>query len=124
MVNYTTAGQSIQQNLTLNPLGHLSGVVYLDDNVNGQRDSGEAAATGYVVSLLYDGGLPGQTAVPDLLRGDVMFDNSQFTDYVLLKSNGLPTYHLAHVVDDHFMEITHITPVSYTHLTLPTHHSQ
>ncbi|MBK7894714.1 MAG: hypothetical protein IPJ90_07475 [Anaerolineaceae bacterium] len=39
--------------------------------------------------------LEGQTAVPDLLRGDVMFDNSQFTDYVLLKSNGLPTYHLA-----------------------------
>jgi hypothetical protein len=65
VVNYTTAGQSIQQNLTLNPLGHLSGVVYLDDNVNGQRDSGEAAATGYVVSLLNDGGLPVQTAVPD-----------------------------------------------------------
>ncbi|MBP6469585.1 MAG: PKD domain-containing protein [Chloroflexi bacterium] len=65
VVNYTTAGQSIQQNLTLNPLGHLSGVVYLDENVNGQRDSGEAAATGYVVSLLNDGGLPGQTAVPD-----------------------------------------------------------
>lgn len=65
VVNYTTAGQSIQQNLTLNPLGHLSGVVYLDDNLNGQRDSGEAAATGYVVSLLNDGGLPVQTATPD-----------------------------------------------------------
>ncbi|MBK8990035.1 MAG: carboxypeptidase regulatory-like domain-containing protein [Chloroflexi bacterium] len=65
VVNYTVAGQSIQQNLMLNPLGHLSGVVYLDDNVNGQRDGGEAAATGYVVSLLNDGGLPGQTAVPD-----------------------------------------------------------
>ncbi|MBK7916570.1 MAG: hypothetical protein IPJ94_09950 [Chloroflexi bacterium] len=65
MVNYTTAGQSIQQNLTLNPLGHLSGVVYLDDNVNGQRDNGEAAATGYVVTLLNNGGLPVQTAVPD-----------------------------------------------------------
>ncbi len=53
--------------------------------------------------------LTGETAVPDLLRGDVIFQNDQFTDYVLLKSNGLPTYHLAHVVDDHFMKITHIT---------------
>ncbi|MFO7538511.1 MAG: glutamate--tRNA ligase, partial [Chloroflexota bacterium] len=53
--------------------------------------------------------LDGQTVVPDLLRGDVVFDNEQFTDYVILKSNGLPTYHLAHVVDDHLMEISHIT---------------
>jgi hypothetical protein len=74
VVNYTVAGQSIQQNLTLNPLGHLSGVVYLDDNVNGQRDSGEAAATGYVVSLLNDGGLPVQTATPDA-NGVYLFTN-------------------------------------------------
>ncbi|MGD8583961.1 MAG: glutamate--tRNA ligase [Chloroflexota bacterium] len=53
--------------------------------------------------------LEGTTIVPDLLRGDIEFDNSQVSDYVLLKSNGLPTYHLAHPVDDHFMEITHIT---------------
>jgi hypothetical protein len=74
VVNFTTAGQSIQQNLTLNPLGHLSGVVYLDDNLNGQRDSGEAAATGYVVSLLNDGGLPVQTATPDA-SGVYLFTN-------------------------------------------------
>lgn len=74
VVNYTVAGQSIQQNLTLNPLGHLSGVVYLDDNVNGQRDSGEAAAAGYVVMLLNDGGLPAQTATPDA-NGVYLFTN-------------------------------------------------
>ena len=67
----------------------------------------EAAGRDYVVRFKMP--LTGQTAVPDLLRGDVIFDNDQFTDYVLLKSNGLPTYHLAHVVDDHFMQITHIT---------------
>jgi glutamyl-tRNA synthetase len=67
----------------------------------------EAAGREYVVRFKMP--LTGQTAVPDLLRGDVVFDNSQFTDYVLLKSNGLPTYHLAHVVDDHFMQISHIT---------------
>jgi hypothetical protein len=64
VVNYT-AGQSLQQNLSLNPLGYLSGFVYLDDNLNGQRDNGEAAASGYVVSLLNDGGLPVQTVTPD-----------------------------------------------------------
>lgn len=53
--------------------------------------------------------LTGPTIIPDLLRGNVVFDNSHQTDYVLLKSNGLPTYHLAVVVDDHFMGITHVT---------------
>lgn len=53
--------------------------------------------------------LDGQTVVPDLLRGDVVFENDQFTDYVIVKSNGLPTYHLAHLVDDHLMQITHVT---------------
>ena len=74
VVNYTVAGQSIQQNLTLNPLGYLSGFVYLDDNANGQRDSGEAAATGYVVTLLNDGGLPVQTTTPDA-NGVYLFTN-------------------------------------------------
>lgn len=67
----------------------------------------EASGRDYVIRFKMP--LTGQTAVPDLLRGDVIFDNDQFTDYVLLKSNGLPTYHLAHVVDDHFMQISHIT---------------
>jgi glutamyl-tRNA synthetase len=53
--------------------------------------------------------LGGTTTVPDLIRGDIVFENSQIPDYVLLKSIGLPTYHLAHVVDDHFMEISHVT---------------
>jgi len=51
----------------------------------------------------------GRTIVPDLIRGDIIVDNSQVGDHVILKSNGLPTYHLAHVVDDHFMEISHVT---------------
>ncbi len=53
--------------------------------------------------------LEGTTTVPDLIRGDIVFENSQVADYILLKSNGLPTYHLAHPVDDHFMAISHIT---------------
>ena len=50
----------------------------------------------------------GQTIVPDALRGQVTVDNARVDDQVLLKSDGLPTYHLANVVDDHLMEITHV----------------
>jgi glutamyl-tRNA synthetase len=50
----------------------------------------------------------GDTVVPDLIRGDVTFSNATLNDYVLLKSDGYPTYHLANVVDDHDMRITHI----------------
>lgn len=50
----------------------------------------------------------GETVVADALRGHVAFDNSQIDDQVLLKSDGLPTYHMANVVDDHLMQITHV----------------
>jgi glutamyl-tRNA synthetase len=50
----------------------------------------------------------GVTVVPDFLRGDVSFENARLDDTVLLKSDGFPTYHLAMVVDDHEMEITHV----------------
>lgn len=50
----------------------------------------------------------GTTRVYDELRGEVLFENATLDDAVLLKSNGYPTYHLAHVVDDHLMAITHV----------------
>ncbi len=53
--------------------------------------------------------LAGKTVVPDAIRGDVVFKNSTLDDLILLKSDGFPTYHLAVVVDDHYMGITHIT---------------
>lgn len=46
--------------------------------------------------------------VHDQIRGEVQFDTSELDDKVLLKADGLPTYHLANVVDDHLMEITHV----------------
>ena len=52
--------------------------------------------------------LEGQTHFVDLLRKLKPFENSQVRDPILLKSDGFPTYHFANVVDDHFMEITHI----------------
>ncbi|RLC83882.1 MAG: glutamate--tRNA ligase, partial [Chloroflexi bacterium] len=50
----------------------------------------------------------GTTTVHDLLRGDITFENRLIDDQILLKSDGFPTYHLAVVVDDHLMNITHI----------------
>ena len=44
----------------------------------------------------------------DLVRGDVEFDTTQVDDQILVKSDGMPTYHLANVVDDHAMEIAHV----------------
>ena len=43
----------------------------------------------------------------DMIRGEVSFDTALVDDKVLLKGDGMPTYHLAVVVDDHLMEITH-----------------
>lgn len=50
----------------------------------------------------------GQTSFHDLIRGQVSFENALIDDQVLLKSDGYPTYHLANVVDDHEMAITHV----------------
>jgi glutamyl-tRNA synthetase len=44
----------------------------------------------------------------DLVRGDVSFDSKTIDDQVLLKSDGFPTYHLANVVDDYLMKISHV----------------
>jgi len=49
-----------------------------------------------------------RVTVHDLIRGDVSFESSTIDDQVLTKSDGFPTYHLANVVDDHFMEISHV----------------
>lgn len=50
----------------------------------------------------------GQTVFTDLIRGEISFENSLIDDQIILKADGFPTYHLAVVVDDHLMEISHI----------------
>jgi glutamyl-tRNA synthetase len=52
--------------------------------------------------------LEGECVFTDLLRGEIRKDWASIDDQVILKSDGFPTYHLAVVVDDHLMEITHI----------------
>jgi glutamyl-tRNA synthetase len=65
--------------------------------------------------------LEGETKVIDLLRGEIVFQNEHLEDLVLLKSDGYPTYHLANVVDDHDMEITHILRGAEWIPTAPLH---
>lgn len=52
--------------------------------------------------------LAGEMHFTDIIRGDVSINFSVIDDQVLIKSDGYPTYHLANVVDDHFMKITHV----------------
>jgi len=52
--------------------------------------------------------LEGQTAYEDVIWGKVVVENSTLDDFVLLKSDGYPTYHLANVVDDHAMKVSHV----------------
>ena len=59
--------------------------------------------------------------VTDLLRGDVRFERPQMDDQVLLKSDGFPTYHLANVVDDHLMGISHVVRAEEWLSSLPKH---
>jgi len=68
-------------------------------------DEGKAYADGPAVILK----MPQmQLKFFDLIRGEVEFDSETIKDQVLIKSDGFPTYHLANVVDDHLMEITHV----------------
>jgi glutamyl-tRNA synthetase len=50
----------------------------------------------------------GTTTVPDFIRGEVTFENALQDDFIILKSDGFPTYHLAMAVDDHEMRISHV----------------
>jgi glutamyl-tRNA synthetase len=63
----------------------------------------------------------GVTIAHDHLRGDIVTENKYLDDYVLLKSDGLPTYHLAAMVDDHEMKITHVLRGSEWLPTFPLH---
>ncbi|MBT3241389.1 MAG: glutamate--tRNA ligase [Chloroflexi bacterium] len=65
--------------------------------------------------------MDGTTVVKDMIRGEIPYENKQINDAVLLKSDGLPTYHLANVIDDHFMEITHIMRADEWINTAPLH---
>jgi glutamyl-tRNA synthetase len=65
-------------------------------------DAGEAAPIRFAVPR------PGETVFEDVVRGEVAFDHEQVDDFVILRSDGSPTYHLASTVDDVDYAITHV----------------
>ena len=74
-----------------------------EEEVAKRRDAGEA----YVIRMM----VPeeeGACSIEDMLRGTIELDWSMVDAQILLKSDGMPTYHLANVVDDHLMGITHV----------------
>jgi glutamyl-tRNA synthetase len=73
-----------------------------------EKERAEQEASGTIPVVRFKSPLEGQTSFDDLLRGQIVFENSTLDDFVLLKSDGYPTYHLANIVDDHLMEISHV----------------
>ncbi len=63
----------------------------------------------------------GQTRAVDVMRGEITWENKDLDDTVLLKSDGLPTYHLAAMADDYEMKITHVIRGSEWLSTFPLH---
>jgi len=63
----------------------------------------------------------GSTTAVDLLRGPITIEKTALDDSVLLKSDGLPTYHMAAMIDDHLMEITHVIRGSEWLSSFPLH---
>jgi glutamyl-tRNA synthetase len=80
-----------------------------------RREAGEA----HVVRLRMP--REGELCVHDLLRGEIRFEATQIDDQVLLKTDGYPTYHLAVVVDDHLMGISHVIRAEEWLSSLPKH---
>lgn len=63
----------------------------------------------------------GSTTVDDIVRAEVTFENRLLDDFVMMKSDGFPTYHLASVVDDHSMEISHVMRAEEWLSSIPRH---
>lgn len=62
-----------------------------------------------------------ELCLQDIIRGEVHFNSSLLDDKVLYKSDGMPTYHLANIVDDHLMQITHVIRGEEWLPSLPLH---
>jgi glutamyl-tRNA synthetase len=85
---------------------------------------GEAAkriANGEPYTIRFKVPMEGATVAHDHLRGDIVTENKQLNDQVVLKTDGMPTYHLAAMVDDHEMQITHVVRGSEWLGTFPLH---
>lgn len=83
------------------------------DNRWGYRDlpleeAQARVATGESHVIRFKMPVEGDIIVQDMIRGDVKTQASLLDDFIVVKADGFPTYHLAHIVDDHDAEITHV----------------
>jgi glutamyl-tRNA synthetase len=85
------------------------------------EESRRRAAAGEKYVIRFKMPKEGSITTTDLLRGAITTDNAALDDSVLLKSDGLPTYHLAAMVDDHLMGITHVIRGSEWLPSMPLH---
>ena len=92
-----------QRSKKLDRLGYMSRCRRLST-----RESAENLGSGCEYVVRFAMPTVGTSYVDDLIRGKVEFENGLVEDFVILKSDKFPTYHLASVVDDHFMHITHV----------------
>lgn len=74
----------------------------------------------YIIRLKSPGDFEKKVVVQDLVKGKIEFPENDL-DIVIMKSDGLPTYHFAHLVDDHLMRTTHITRGDEWVSSLPIH---
>jgi len=84
-------------------------------------ESARRIANGEPYTIRFKIPLEGTTVAHDHLRGDIVTENKQLNDQVILKTDGMPTYHLAAMVDDHEMQITHVVRGSEWLGTFPLH---
>lgn len=75
---------------------------------DGRCRDGGAEVDGVSPVVRFRNPLDGQVVVNDLVRGEVVFDNTMLDDLIIARSDGTPTYNFTVVVDDHDMEITHV----------------
>ncbi|MDT7943586.1 MAG: glutamate--tRNA ligase [Dehalococcoidia bacterium] len=73
-----------------------------------QEERQALEASGVTPVVRFKTPLSGETSFHDLIRGQITVRNETLDDFVLLKSDGYPVYHLASVVDDHFMRVSHV----------------
>ncbi len=86
-----------------------------------QEQAAERIRAGESYVIRFKSPKSGKTTVQDLLRGEITVDNSNLDDMILIKSNGLAVYHLAAMVDDYLMDITHVIRGSEWLPTFPIH---
>ncbi|HEX5838243.1 MAG TPA: glutamate--tRNA ligase [Anaerolineales bacterium] len=94
------------------------------DGLCRQLEPGEAArrvTAGEKYTIRFKMPQDGSTTAHDHIRGDITVENQYLDDYVIVKSDGLPTYHLAAMVDDHEMKITHVLRSAEWLPTFPLH---